>query len=79
MEYIVAVSSDPSAANAARDAVLGSDPAAVVDIDERTGELRVATCLGVDELRDVLGTAGLAVAQDAIARQPSNCCGGCGG
>ena len=79
MEYIVALTSDSSCLDAARDAVLVSDPAAVVDISGCTSELRVATFMDVEALRGVLGAAGLALAPDAIEVKPSNCCGGCGG
>lgn len=79
MEYVVSIRPAPSAADAARDAVTGSDPAAVVDTDAHTGELRIATSLGLDELRSALDGAGLEVEAGDIVAKPSNCCGGCGG
>lgn len=82
MEYVVTVPPDSAAAadaDAVRDALLASDPAALVDADGPSGALRVSTYLDADELRGVLGSAGLPVEAGQIVRQPSNCCGGCGG
>ena len=79
MDYIVDTRPDPAVAERLRDALVASDPAALVDTDARTGALRIATVLRVDELCAALDRVGLAVPGEAIALQPSNCCGGCGG
>lgn len=79
MEYLVDVSTGPSCIEAAREAVRSSDPAATVEVVGPARELRVATSMDAEELRAVLGAAGLAVGSGAIARQASTCCGGCAG
>jgi hypothetical protein len=55
------------------------DAAAIVDRDPSTGGLRVASIVGVDELVDLLRTAGFDVKRHELTRLPSECCGGCGG
>ena len=60
-------------------ALLGSDPAALVDLDPSSGHLRVATCAAPAEVRAVLAAAGVPVPAEAIQILPSVCCGGCSG
>ena len=55
------------------------DPAAIADFDVLARTLRISTTLDEGEIAAGLGRAGLAVGADAIERQPSTCCGGCGG
>jgi hypothetical protein len=55
------------------------DAAALVDRDPLTGEVRVSSIVGADELVDLLRTAGFKVKGTELARLPSECCGGCGG
>ena len=59
-------------------ALLDADPAAVFDIDPAAG-LRIATSLGVDELRALMQALGCEVSREQIEVLPSICCGGCSG
>ena len=59
-------------------ALLDADPAAVFDIDP-AGGLRIATSLGVDELRALLHGLGCEVGRGQVEVLPSICCGGCSG
>lgn len=61
------------------DAVLGLDPAAVVDLDAAGGILRLATWIESPQLLELLNQAGWAIREDRITQLPSVCCGGCGG
>ena len=58
-------------------ALLDADPATVFDICN--GVLRIATSLGVDELRALLRAIGCEVTRERVAVLPSICCGGCSG
>lgn len=55
------------------------DPAAIADFDDATGTLRMSTLLEPSGIAQALADAGLPVAPDTLRRQPSECCGGCGG
>ncbi len=55
------------------------DPAALVDTDGRGEALRISTSLSEREIASLLAEAGHAVDPSQIAREPSVCCGGCGG
>ena len=58
-------------------AIVGLDPAALVDLDATSAQLRVSTVAQVQELADALAAAGHPVALRDIEAQPSVCCGGC--
>lgn len=60
-------------------ALLEHDTAAVIDVDEAAGVLRLSTWLETDQLLGVLGQAGWTLQPDRVVQQPSVCCGGCGG
>ncbi|RRN59068.1 hypothetical protein EIM48_03240 [Pseudoxanthomonas sp. SGNA-20] len=72
---------DPTRVDLARieQALLESDPAALVDLDPASGHLRVATYAGTAEVGAILAAAGVPVPQQAIHIVPSVCCGGCSG
>ena len=55
------------------------DPAALADLDLATRTLRVSTSLDEARIAACLARTGFAVDAGAIERQPSTCCGGCGG
>lgn len=55
------------------------DPAALVDFDAVASALRLSTLLEPIDILQALATAGVDVAPEAVHRQPSECCGGCGG
>lgn len=57
----------------------GMDPAGLVDFDSASGMLRVSTTLSELEIAAFLRASGHAVDALKIERQPSTCCGGCGG
>ena len=57
--------------------LLALDPAALVDLDATSAQLRVSTVAQVQELADALAAAGHPVALRDIEAQPSVCCGGC--
>ncbi|NLC61256.1 MAG: hypothetical protein GX761_08230 [Gammaproteobacteria bacterium] len=61
------------------DALLGHDPAALIDLDPAAGLVRISTWLAAGQLAEVLGAAGWVIQPDRIEQQPSVCCGGCGG
>jgi hypothetical protein len=60
-------------------AIVGLDPAALVDLDPSGETLRVATVLGRDELLSCIGEAGLPAEPSRLRQLPSVCCGGCSG
>lgn len=55
------------------------DPAAIADFDILARTLRISTVLDEHDIAAGLARAGLDVSTDTIERQPSTCCGGCGG
>lgn len=61
------------------DAILGADPAALVDAHPAGAALRVATVLDEADLLRLFGEAGSLIAPEQVRRLPSVCCGGCGG
>ncbi len=61
------------------DAIQNIDPAALVDIDQSTGALRVNAAMSVDDLTTAIGSAGQQPDGLLVMQMPSNCCGGCGG
>ena len=60
-------------------AIIGLDPAALVDVDAGGHTLRVATVLTRDELLSCLGESGLPAESSRLRQLPSVCCGGCSG
>jgi len=77
MEFHIRFSGAVPAAGAIEDIVRSVDPAAMVDTDEATGTLRIATSIGAVELAALVTRGGLAVAPSQLLRLPSVCCGGC--
>ncbi|MEO6517534.1 MAG: hypothetical protein ABIO17_00875 [Pseudoxanthomonas sp.] len=55
------------------------DPAAMVDMDPASGQVRISTLIGAAELLTLVKAAGYPVGADALQQLPSQCCGGCGG
>ena len=60
-------------------AIVGLDPAAIVDGDAGGRTLRMATVLTRDELLSCLQAAGLPAEPSRLRQLPSVCCGGCSG
>ena len=60
-------------------ALVAIDPAAVIDRDPLSAQLRVSAGLSAGELQAVARAAGLELVDAQIERRPSECCGGCGG
>ncbi len=60
-------------------AIIGLDPAAIVDVDAGGRTLRMATVLSRDELLSCLREAGLPAETSRLRQLPSVCCGGCSG
>ena len=60
-------------------AIIGLDPAAIVDVDAGGRTLRMATVLTRDELLSCLREAGLPAEPSRLRQLPSVCCGGCSG
>ena len=60
-------------------AIIGLDPAAIVDVDAGGRTLRMATVLTRDELLSCLQAAGLPAEPSRLRQLPSVCCGGCSG
>ena len=59
-------------------ALQSADPAALMDIDQSGQIVRISTSLDEREIAVLLAKDDPAVSI-VIERQPSNCCGGCGG
>lgn len=55
------------------------DPAAIADFDVLNRTLRVSASLDEVQIAASLSRAGQPVAATSVERQPSVCCGGCGG
>jgi hypothetical protein len=60
-------------------AIVGLDPAALVDVDAGGRTIRMATVLTRDELLSCLREAGLPADSSRLRQLPSVCCGGCSG
>lgn len=61
------------------DALLGEDPAALLDVDEGGDVLRISTWLPADDLLLLLRQAGYPMPPERLRQLPSVCCGGCSG
>jgi hypothetical protein len=79
MEYHIDVSRVRVDTGQVTDALRSIDPAALVDLVEDTGTLRVSAALSAPELLASLAGVGLVLSRDRIQQLPSYCCGGCGG
>ncbi len=55
------------------------DPAALADLDALNGRLRISTSLDEHDIAASLSGIGHPVDAANIEREPSTCCGGCGG
>ena len=60
-------------------AIVGLDPAALVDVDASGRTLRMASVLTRDELLSCMQEAGLPADAERLRQLPSMCCGGCSG
>ena len=78
MQYLIAATNHIAGIDAVADRLNDMDPSALVDVDP-AGRLRISTLLPDAEVLLALGLAGLMVAPADLERQPSECCGGCGG
>ncbi|TWG89726.1 hypothetical protein L599_000400000370 [Luteimonas sp. J16] len=79
MEFHVRLGENRIDLGAVEDALQSLDPAALADLDLATRTLRVSTSLDEARIAACLARTGFAVDAGAIERQPSTCCGGCGG
>ena len=59
--------------------ILAEDPAAMLDLDATGTTLRLATVLLDSELRALVAAAAIGGGVLDLRREPSECCGGCGG
>lgn len=64
---------------AINDAISAIDPAAVVDIDPVSAQLRVSAELSAHELLGTLAQAGYPIGHGQLRPLPSICCGDCSG
>jgi len=55
------------------------DPSALADFDALSRTLRISTSLAEGDIAAGLSRVGMQVPTQAIERQASTCCGGCGG
>lgn len=78
MQYNLGTDASPDLAALER-ALTTLDPSALLDLDARTRTIRISTVVTEDELLACLRDAGAVDASHHLARQPSQCCGGCGG
>lgn len=79
MEYVIRLGDAPADLAAIERSLLALDPAALLDRDAATGNLRCSTSALAVELVFALAAAGHRLTPDAIERLPSVCCGGCSG
>ena len=79
MQYTIGSSAPPADLAALRRGLDEVDPAAMVDIDPGTGQVRISTLIGAAELLAVVKGTGYAIGADELQQLPSQCCGGCGG
>lgn len=78
MQYNLATDASPDFASIER-ALAALDPSALLDLDPSGRTIRISTLVTEDELLACLRDAGAVDASRHLARQPSECCGGCGG
>ena len=79
MDYLIEVTPEAVSLPLVEEVLHALDPGALVDLDARRRLLRVSGALSVPDLLGLLEDAGLPVEEHHIHRQPSVCCGGCGG
>ncbi|WP_411833208.1 hypothetical protein [Pseudoxanthomonas mexicana] len=79
MQYRIKTAAQGLDLDAIASALQELDPAALLDADHSGTFLRASTVLGEYELHSVFSRAGFPLPILAIERQPSECCGGCGG
>lgn len=65
--------------DAVQRALAEQDPAVLVDTADNSGLLRVSTFLDEQDIAQTLRALGLPLTHVDVLRQPSECCGGCGG
>lgn len=70
---------NPAAPSDVEAALATLDPSALVDLQEGTGVLRISTLLDEMNIVHAVRSLGIAVSEQDVVRQPSECCGGCGG
>ena len=79
MEYVIRLGDAPIDLAVIERHLQDLDPAAVLDLDARSGCLRCSTSALAVELLMTLAQAGHRVTPGTIGRLPSVCCGGCSG
>lgn len=78
MEFHVRIAGQPDL-GAIESQLFGIDPAALVDHDAASCQLRISTVAHPRELAEAIAAAGYRVTAADIELQPSVCCGGCSG
>ena len=79
MQFRVTLSGPAPDLGVLEQALLDSDPSALVDIEPISRVLRIATVLDHSSLRTALDRGGLPLGAAQLEQVPSECCGGCGG
>ena len=79
MQYRVALPVGHDQLEILRHSLRQADPAALVDFDPRSGELRISSCMTAGEAAFALRHSGFDVTSAQVRLQPSECCGGCSG
>lgn len=79
MKYTIAIHEHAIDISVIEQALLQADPAAMLDLDKATLLIRVSTCLGDNELVNLVTEVGFPISSADVQGVPSECCGGCGG
>jgi hypothetical protein len=79
MEFLLHTTTQPPDLSAVEYAIADLDPAVLLDTDISGQVVRISTVLNEDELLACLRQAGVHAGPGDLERQPSVCCGGCGG
>ena len=79
MQFTIRMDTQSLDIKALEDHLQALDPAALADVDALNRTVRVSTSLSEHEVAAGLYRIGHAIDASRIEREPSVCCGGCGG
>ena len=79
MQFLLHTASQPPDLSTIEYAIADLDPSVLLDTDASGHVMRISTTLNEDELLACLRQAGVHAGPGDLERQPSVCCGGCGG
>lgn len=79
MKFNVRTHGQPVDLASIEQALLATDPAAMIDLDGLNNVLRVSSYLDGAGLQGLMSDAGFSVPLGDVEQLPSECCGGCGG